>query len=173
MLTRVSSLLLRASGHEKLSLRGAALLASSVCSFTASTSRAQCCETAYRLVCQTVYENRQVTCYHNECETVYEPQEISRQVPVWETQARERRFKVLRPVTETSMREERFTVMKPVCETVMRDASYNVVRNITETAEREERYLVSRPYGKPPSAKNATSFSGPSAKRFSSSAAAP
>ena len=61
---------------------------------------AQCCDTAYRMVCKTVCEERQVTCYRHECETVYDTQEVSRQVPVWETEMRERRFKVLKPPSE-------------------------------------------------------------------------
>jgi hypothetical protein len=109
------------------------LLSVSTVSGAARESRAQCCEQAYRILCQTVYEERQVTCFRQECETVYEAREIARQVPVWETEQRERRYKVLRPVHETSM------------ETVMRDCSYDVVRNIVETHEREERYTVQRP----------------------------
>ena len=110
-------------------------------------ANAQCatCGDVYKIVCQTVYEERQVTAYRQECETVMENVEVTRQVPVWETQHRERRFTVTKPVTETSMREERYTVQRPVYETVMRDASYNVVRNVQETSEREERFVVQRP----------------------------
>ena len=104
-----------------------------VCGAAANSASAQCatCGEAavYKLVCQTVYEERQVTAFKTECATVMEQVEVTKQVPVWETQARERRFTVLKPVTETSMREERYTVQRPVYETVMRDASYNVVRN--------------------------------------------
>src|SRR5688500_8136042 len=71
------------------------LSVSAICS-TARELRAQCCDTAYRLICQTVYEERQVTCYRQECETVYDTQEVARQVPVWETEQRERRYKVLK-----------------------------------------------------------------------------
>ena len=76
--------------------------------FSAGDVQAQCasCETqVYKLVCQTVYEERQVTAFKQECETVMDQVEVTRQVPVWETQARERRFTVLKPVSETSMRE--------------------------------------------------------------------
>ncbi len=125
------------------------LLALALCGSAASGAYAQCAscgETAvYKIVCQTVYEERQVTAYKQECETVMDQVEVTRQVPVWETQARERRFTVLKPVSETSMREERYTVQRPVYETVMRDASYNVVRNVSETSEREERFVVQRP----------------------------
>src|SRR5690606_29162895 len=77
---------------------------------------AQCCGdcNCYRLQCETVYEERQVTCYRTECETVYDERQVVRRTPVWETEQRERRFTVLKPVTETSIREERYTVQRPV-----------------------------------------------------------
>ena len=67
----------------------------------------ECCEPAYRLQCQTVYEEREVTGYRLVEETVYEQQQITRKVPIWETQTRERHYQVARPVRETSVREER------------------------------------------------------------------
>ena len=76
-----------------------------------------CCGQTYRLECQTIYEEKQITCYRTVCETAYEEREITRQVPVYETQQRERRYAVLKPVRETSTRQERYTVQRPVYET--------------------------------------------------------
>jgi hypothetical protein len=103
-----------------------------------------CVVQAYRLDCQTVYEEREVTAYRLEAETILEERQVTRMVPVWETQQRERRYTVTRPVMETNIREERYTVQRPVYETQMRDASYDRVRNVVETSEREERYIVQR-----------------------------
>ena len=99
----------------------------------------------YRIVYQTVYDEREVTAYRIETETVCDERKVTTYRPVWENEVRQRRYKVYRPVTETSTREERYTVSRPVWETQMRDESYNRVRYVEETAEREERYTVSRP----------------------------
>src|SRR5438105_3593979 len=80
--------------------------------------RAQCdcapacapCVPQYRIVCQTVWEERQITCNRVEHETVYESRPITTYRPVYETHMQEHRFTVCRPVTETSEREERYTV---------------------------------------------------------------
>ena len=103
------------------------------------------CGQEYRVVCKTVYEEREVTCYRIEQETVCEQRQVVRRVPVWETEARERRYTVLKPVRETCEREERYCVQRPVWETVVRDCSYDQVRTVSETCEREERYSVQRP----------------------------
>ncbi len=68
----------------------------------------------YRLVYQTVYDQRQVTAYRVEYENVYDEQQVTSYRPVWETQVRESRYTVARPVFETSTREERYTVQRPV-----------------------------------------------------------
>ena len=54
----------------------AALAAAGV---AASRASAQCatCGDVYKLVCQTVYEERQVTAYRQECETVMESAELA------------------------------------------------------------------------------------------------
>ena len=104
----------------------------------------EACQT-YRLVYQTVYDEREVTAYRIDTETVYDQQTVTRYRPVYETEMRERRYTVARPVTETAEREERYKVLRPVWETQMRDASYDRVRDVVETSEREERYTVQRP----------------------------
>jgi hypothetical protein len=104
-----------------------------------------CPHQAYRLVYETVYDEREVTAYRVQHDTVYEERQVTSYRPVWETEMRERRYTVARPVQETSEREERYTVMRPVWETSLRDASYDRVRNVLETAEREERYTVMKP----------------------------
>ena len=53
-----------------------------------------CCVETYRPVCQTVYDQHQVTAYRIEYETVYDEQQVTRYRPVWETQTRERRYRV-------------------------------------------------------------------------------
>ena len=114
----------------------------------------ECCPTpcvsycegqTYRLVYQTVCEQRQYTAYRVEYDTVCEDQQVTTYRPVWETNYQERRYTVARPVTETSFREEQYTVQRPVYETQYRDCSYDRVRYVSETAEREECYTVQRP----------------------------
>jgi hypothetical protein len=56
-----------------------------------------CAQPAYRVECQTVYEERQVTAYRLQEETVYEERQVTRKVPVWETQNRERRSAPCQP----------------------------------------------------------------------------
>lgn len=99
----------------------------------------------YRIVCQTVYDEQQVTAYKIENELVYDEQQRTSYRPVYETEYRENRYRVARPVSETSEREERYKVMRPVWETQVRDTSYDVTRMVAETSEREERYVVNRP----------------------------
>ena len=106
---------------------------------------ATCTTTAYRLICQTVYDQRQVVGYRIENETVYQERKVTSYHPVTETQLQERRYMVAKPIYETAEREERYTVMKPVYETQIVDRSYDQVRNVNETSEREERYVVARP----------------------------
>jgi len=99
----------------------------------------------YRLMTQTVFDERQVTAFRIDTETVYEDHKVTTLRPVTETQMRENRYSVAKPVYETSQREEHYTVMKPVTETQIVDASYNRVRDVMETSEREEHYFVQRP----------------------------
>lgn len=98
----------------------------------------------YRLQCQTVYRQEEVTAYRLESFIEMSERQVTTYRPVWETEVRERRYTVARPVAETNMREERSVVLKPVCETQYRDASYNRVRYVTETGTREERVCVMR-----------------------------
>ena len=114
---------------------------------TSCDSCNSCCvpRQAYRLQCQTVYDERQVTAYRIDTETVYDERKVTAYRPVMETQLRENRYTVAKPVYETADREEHYTVMKPVYETQMVDNSYNRVRDVAETSEREERYTVLKP----------------------------
>ena len=61
------------------------------------------CET-YRLVPQTIYEQRPVTTYRLQTETIVEKRPTTTYRPMWETEARQRTYTVLKPVQETSMR---------------------------------------------------------------------
>ena len=83
-----------------------ASLASFLLAATAATATAEVFQT-YRLQCQTVFEDRQVTAYRVGYETVYDERQITTFRPVWETEARERRYTVARPVIETSEGEMR------------------------------------------------------------------
>src|SRR4051812_1984605 len=60
--------------------------------------------TAYRLTCQTVYDERQVTAFRVDTETVYEARKVVSYRPVVETQLQERRYMVAKPIYETSER---------------------------------------------------------------------
>jgi len=111
---------------------------SSAC-LTASTGQ------TYRIVYQTVYEQRQYTAYRIEYETVCEQRQVTSYKPVWETAVRENRYTVAKPVLETSEREETYTVQRPVYETSERQEVYTVQRPVYETAEREETYTVMKP----------------------------
>ncbi|MGE0608655.1 MAG: hypothetical protein AB7O62_16290 [Pirellulales bacterium] len=115
------------------------------CMVPPNWAQAQCETSTYRLVYETVYDEREVTAYRMEYETVYDEQQVTAMRPVYETEMRQRRYKVAKPVCETTEREEHYSVLKPVYETQMRDASYDRVRTVCETAEREERYQVSKP----------------------------
>ncbi len=125
-------------------------IAAMVCAIRSSADACDSCGApvacqTYRLVCQTVYDERQVTAFRIDRETVYEDRRVTSYRPVVETQLRERRYTVAKPIYETAEREERYTVMKPVYETQIQDCSYNRVRDVMETSEREERYIVNRP----------------------------
>ena len=60
----------------------------------------------YRLVYQTVYDQKEVTAYRIQYETECETREVTSYRPVWETSMRENRYTVSRPVTETAYRDE-------------------------------------------------------------------
>ena len=99
----------------------------------------------YRIVYQTVYEQRQFTAYRIEYETVCEERQVTTYKPVWETAVRENRYTVARPVMETAEREETYTVQRPVYETAERDESYTVMKPVYETAYRTECHTVLQP----------------------------
>ena len=103
------------------------------------------CVQEYRLVPQTIYEQKPVTTRKLQTETIVEEREVVRFRPVWETTTRERKYTVNKPVVETSMREERKTVMKPVYEVRYRDASYERTRMVAQTSSRTERRTVTKP----------------------------
>ena len=99
----------------------------------------------YRIVYQTVYEQRQFTAYRVEYETVCEERQVTTYKPVWETAVRENRYTVARPVYETAEREETYTVQRPVYETAEREESYTVMKPVYETAYRTQCRTVLRP----------------------------
>ena len=99
----------------------------------------------YRIVYQTVYEQRQYTAYRIEYETVCDERQVTTYKPVWETAVRENRYTVARPVMETSEREETYTVQRPVYETAEREERYTVMKSVYETAYRAQCRTVLRP----------------------------
>ena len=103
------------------------------------------CGQTYRIVYQTVYEQRQFTAYRVEYETVCEQRPVTTYKPIWETAVRENRYTVARPVMETAVHDEAYTVQRPVYETAERDESYTVMRPVYETAYRTECHTVLQP----------------------------
>jgi len=99
----------------------------------------------YRIVYQTVCEQRQVTAYRIEYENVCEERQVTAYKPVWETAVRENKYTVAHPVTETAEREEFYTVQKPVYETAEREETYTVMKPVCETAYRTEYHTVYQP----------------------------
>lgn len=121
------------------------VLASSGAAQSCCDSGAVTCGQTYRLVYQTVCEQRQVTAYRIEYENVCEERQVTAYKPVWETAVRENRYTVARPVYETAEREETYTVMKPVYETAEREECYTVMRPVYETSCRTEYHTVMQP----------------------------
>lgn len=132
------------------------LTAFSALTLLAATASAQvCCPASgcqtcadgqtYRIVYQTVCEQRQATAYRIECETVCEQRQVTTYKPVWETAVRENRYTVARPVFETAEREETYTVQRPVYETAEREECYTVMQPVYETAYRTQYRTVMRP----------------------------
>jgi len=103
------------------------------------------CVQEYKLVCQTIYEEKPITTRRLQTETIVEQRQVVRYRPTWETTMKERRYTVSKPVMQTSMREERKTVMKPVWEVRYKDMSYDRVRYVTQTSSRTERRVVQKP----------------------------
>ena len=99
----------------------------------------------YRIVYQTVYEQRQYTAYRVEYETVCDERQVTTYKPIWETAVRENRYTVARPVMETSQREETYTVQRPVYETAEREERYTVMKPVYETAYRTQCRTVLKP----------------------------
>ncbi|MBN1393654.1 MAG: hypothetical protein JW959_01295 [Pirellulales bacterium] len=99
----------------------------------------------YRIVYQTVYEQRQVAAYRVEYETVCEQRQVTSYKPVWETAVRENSYTVAKPVVETSYRDETYTVQRPVYETAEREESYTVMRPVYETAYQTQYRTVMKP----------------------------
>jgi YTV protein len=97
---------------------------------------------SYRLVYQTVYDQKQVTEYRVDYETKCDPVQVTSYKPVWETSVKTRKYTVARPVNETSYRDETYTVQKPIWETRYRDESYDKVSYVQETAMKEQRCTV-------------------------------
>jgi len=113
---------------------------------SAMPARAQVpCTTTYRVVCQTVYEQRQTTAYRLQYETVFEQRRVTTNRPVWETETRERRYRVAKPVVETSTREERYKVLRPVTQTETRYRQQLVRRPVTETLMQDRNYVTCEP----------------------------
>ncbi len=99
----------------------------------------------YRVVYQTVYEQREVTAYRIEYETVCEERQVTTYRPEWHTEIRDTSYDRVRYMQETVEREERYTVCRPVWETQEREERYTVRRPIYETAYRTEYHTVMRP----------------------------
>ena len=113
--------------------------------FVSLTACLTSCGQTYRIVYQTVYEQRQFTAYRVEYETVCEQRPVTTYKPIWETAVRENRYTVARPVMETAVHDEAYTVQRPIYETAVRDESYTVMRPVYETAYRTECHTVLQP----------------------------
>ncbi len=104
-----------------------------------------CCLPACQIVCQTVWEEKQITVNQIQHDVVWEQQQITVCHPVFETHMEERHCTVCRPVMETNWQEERCTVMKPVFETHMQTCSYDVTHMEAQTTWHEQHFQVCRP----------------------------
>jgi YTV len=108
--------------------------------------RAQiCCEPAYSVQSQTVWEEQLEERLRVVYRTVWEEQEVTSLMSVPKTRIEKRQYTVSKPVVETSTVEEKYTVMRPVTKREWEDRSYQETTYVTETAEREEAYLSYRP----------------------------
>lgn len=119
--------------------------AAAQCTSCASANMTYASGQTYRIVYQTVCEQRQMTAYRIEYETICEERPVTTYKPVWETAVRENRYTVARPVMETSEREEAYTVQRPVYETAEREEAYTVMKPVYETAYRTECHTVLQP----------------------------
>lgn len=100
---------------------------------------------AYRIQCQTVYEEQPVTTWRLQYETVLQEQQVTTQKPVWETEQRVRRVTVAKPVTETSTRIERHTVRRAVWDTETRTQQRTVRRPVTEQVMQSRNVVTCEP----------------------------
>lgn len=125
----------------------AALVAGASAQVCSPVSGCQTCVDGqtYKIVYQTVCEQRQATAYRVEYETVCEQRQVTTYKPVWETAVREHRYTVQKPVFETSVREECYTVQRPVYETAEREECYTVMRPVYETAFQTQYRTVMQP----------------------------
>ena len=99
----------------------------------------------YRMVPQTVYEQRPITVSRVVNETVFKKEKITTYKPVWTTEKRERVRVSHEPVTQTSEREETYRVFRPLIETKYREREVSETAYETTTEVREEKYRVQRP----------------------------
>ena len=109
----------------------------------------------YRIVYQTVYDERQVTAYRVEYETVYEEQKVTSYRPEWETRTQERRLPRRQAGPGDVDAQGALHGRKPVWETVMRDASYTRTRYVEETASGRSAWWSTSRSGKRPNARSA------------------
>jgi YTV len=127
-------------------LRTALLLGLGIAVLPAGAIYAQsCCEPAYSVKYQTVWEEQLEQRMRVVYRTAYEDQEVTTLRSVPKTRIEKRPYTVSRPVVETSTVEERYTVLRPVTKREWQDRSYTETTYVTETAEREEAYLSYRP----------------------------
>lgn len=99
----------------------------------------------YRMVPQTVYEQRPITVSRVVNETVFKTEKVTAYKPVWTTEKRERVRVSHKPITKTSEREETFRVFRPVIETKYREREVTETSYETTTEVREEKYRVRKP----------------------------
>ena len=78
--------------HRGMKRIGITILALGCFAFGVSLSASAqdpCCSTTYRLECQTVWDEQEVTAFRIECETQYEERQVTRYRPEWFTEDRE------------------------------------------------------------------------------------
>ncbi len=124
---------------------GTALISIASLSVAGNAFGQACCDPAYSVRYQTVWEEQLETRMRVVYKQVYEDQEVTSLRSVPKTRVEKRQITVQKPITETSTVEEKYTVLRPVTKREWQDRSYQETTYVTETAEREESYLTYRP----------------------------
>ena len=101
--------------------------------------------TAWKTVCETVYEPEEYTAKKVVYEPVYEAVEQTTYRVVQEMSYRDEEYTVCRPVTQQATRTETYCVRRPVTETRWQTRQYTVRKPIWEDRVRECRYTVQQP----------------------------